>query len=88
MLARPLPPIGRAWTCARCDREPGHLDDLEAFAAGYTSSRRDIHGGDPFIICAACVRVERHDAYRLNVRYWTSLGSAHADVEAMLTRPA
>ena len=81
-------PVGERWTCAQCDREPGHVDDLEAFAAGYTSSRRELHGCDPFTLCAACVRGEACDAYRGNVEYWTGLGAAQADVVAMLTRPA
>lgn len=90
MLIPERTPVGAPWTCARpgCNREPGHLDDREAFAAGYTSSRRELHGGEPFTICAACVRVEAHDVHRANVAYWTGLGAARADVVAMLTRPA
>ncbi len=80
-------PVGAPWTCARCHREPGHVDDLEAFAAGYTSSRRELHGGEPFTICAACMRTEAHDVHRTRVEYWTGLGAARDDVLAMLTRP-
>lgn len=80
-------PVGALWTCARCDREPGHVDDLEAFAAGYTSSSRELHGCEAFNVCAACVRIEAHELYRGNVAYWTGLGAAQADVRAMLTRP-
>jgi len=83
-----LPATGAAWVCAHCKREPGHVDDLEAFAAGYTSSRRELHGCDPFTVCAACVRVEAHDVYRANVEYWTGLGAAEDVVVFMLTRPA
>ena len=78
---------GIDWTCARCDREPGHVDDLEAFTAGYTSSRRELHGGEPFVICAACTRSEAHVVYRENVEYWTGLGASPVDVLNMLTRP-
>ena len=78
---------GTDWTCARCDREPGHVDDLEAFTAGYTSSRRELHGCEAFTVCAACVRIEAHDVYRGNLAYWTRQGAAIADARAMLTRP-
>lgn len=88
MLTLPAQPVGAPWTCARCDRTPGHVDDLEAFAAGYTSSRRELHGLGLFTICAACVRVEAHEVHRDRVAYWTGLGSEPAEVEAMLTRPA
>ncbi len=80
-------PVSTDWTCARCERGPGHVDDLEAFAAGYTSSRRELHGSEPFTVCAACVRIEAHELYRDGLAYWTGLGAAHADVVAMLTRP-
>lgn len=80
--------VGAPWTCARCHREPGHVDDLEAFAAGYTSSRRELHGCEPFTVCAACVRVECNETYADNVEYWTRLGAARSDVVAMLVRPS
>lgn len=87
MLVPPTASRTTDWTCARCDREPGHVDDLEAFAAGYTSSRRELHGAAPFTICAACTRAEAHEVYRLNVGYWTALGATSAQARGMLTRP-
>lgn len=88
MLSVRRVPLGAAWKCARCDREPGHVDDLEAFAAGYTSSARELHGCEAFNVCAACVRIEAHELYRGNVEYWTGLGAGRVDVLAMLQRPA
>ncbi len=79
--------LGEPWTCARCERPPGHVDDLEAFAAGHTSSRRELHGAPVFTVCAACVRIEAHEVYRGNIAYWTGLGGESAAVVAMLTRP-
>ena len=75
MLSACRTPLGAAWTCARCDSEPGHADDLEAFAAGYTSSSRELHGREPFTVCASCVRVEAQENYRGNVEYWTGVAS-------------
>lgn len=88
MLVPPTAPRTTDWTCDRCGREPGHVDDLEAFAAGYTSSRRELHGAEPFTICAACVRIEAHGVYCANVVYWTALGGPPGCVLAMLERPA
>jgi hypothetical protein len=90
MLTRPIVPVGAPWTCARCHRKPGHADDLEAFAAGYTSSRRDLHGCEPFVICAACRRVEAGEVYEANVAYWLTFGLVTREqVSAMLgERPA
>lgn len=87
MLVPDRSELGVPWTCARCGREPGHLDDLEAFAAGYTSSRRELHGCEPFTICAACARIEAWTAYRYNIAYWTGLGGERSAMLAMLTRP-
>lgn len=80
--------IDLSWRCARCDREPGHVDDLEAFAVGYTSSRRELHGAQSFKVCAACVRREAHGVYWANIAYWTALGGPMVGVLAMLDRPA
>lgn len=88
MLVSPTPsvPLGSEWHCSRCGRPPGHVDDQEAFAVGYSSSRRTLFGTS-WVVCAACCRSEAWTVWRSNIEYWEGLGGEPASVRDMLTRP-